>query len=204
MNSPLVLSSKSLTAPMNFLGLALHVALGTEQRYWVYIGYGQVMVLLILRQKSVVNKQIEGNGDSEETCCLAGAMSDLESSPPTHSSASSHDPSGEITSCQKIPEQIWVMGIYSGSKSRSNTTTGCAFSRSYLHTFCNNALKLSWIEVSKIKQEVHFIIIQMPAALLVAVSPTIRGLTKKANVGTHEGSQSQKSSSHRGPQTWQS
>ena len=87
-----------------FLASLCMLHLELLQRYWVYIGYGQVMVLLILRQKSVVNKQIEGNGDSEETCCLAGAMSDLESSPPTHSSASSHDPSGEITSCQKIPE----------------------------------------------------------------------------------------------------
>ena len=31
----------------------------------------------------------------DETCGLAGGMSDLESSPPTHSSASSHDPSGK-------------------------------------------------------------------------------------------------------------
>ena len=30
------------------------------QRYWVYIEYGQVMVLLILRQMSVVNMQMGG------------------------------------------------------------------------------------------------------------------------------------------------
>ena len=44
LRSPLVLSSKSLTAPMNFLGLALHVALGTFTEilglYWIRSGDG--------------------------------------------------------------------------------------------------------------------------------------------------------------------